>query len=188
MRKLIAQQWVTLDNIVAEEDGGLGFVSGEPFDDGTRTPFQDSAMNLIESVDTMILGATTYTQSTGWATAEDQGEYGRKLNELVKYVASTTLDDAPWGDFPAATVVADPAATIRRLREQDGKNLWLWGSLTLMQSLFDEGLIDEVRLLVCPTTRGAGRRFFQDRQDLSLIEATGFENGVVLLRYEVNGE
>src|SRR4051794_14773686 len=185
MRKLIAQQWVTLDNIVAEEDGGLSFVSGEPFDDSRSTPFRDSSMELINSVDTMVLGANTYRQSTGWATAPDQGEYGQKLNELTKIVASTTLDEAPWGDFSAGTITPDAAATIRELKQQDGKHLWLWGSLTLMQSLFDDGLIDEVRLLVCPSTRGAGRRFFDDRQDLALIEATGFDNGVVLLRYEV---
>lgn len=185
MRKLIAQQWVTLDNVVAEDDGGLGFVSGEPFDDAHPTPFQESTMGFIESVDTMILGATTYRQSTGWAYAEDQGEYGRKLNALTKYVASTTLEEAPWGDFPPATIVSDPAATIRELKQQDGKDLWLWGSLTLMQAMFDAGLIDEVRLLVCPTTRGSGHRFFQDRRDLALREATGFDNDIVLLRYGV---
>ncbi|GAA1442248.1 dihydrofolate reductase family protein [Leifsonia poae] len=185
MRKLIAQQWVTLDNIVAEDDGGLGFVSGEPFDDSKSTPFRDSSMDLINSVDTMILGANTYRQSTGWATATDQGEYGRKLNELTKVVASSTLDEAPWGDFPAGTVTSEPEATIRDLKQQDGKHLWLWGSLSLMQSLFDAGLIDEVRLLICPTTRGTGHRFLHDRQDLCLIEATGFDNNVVLLRYEV---
>jgi dihydrofolate reductase len=186
-RKLIAQQWVTLDNIVAEEDGGLSFVTGEPFDDTSSHPFKDRVMGLIDSVDTMILGANTYNQSKGyWPYAEEQGEYGRKLNALTKYVASTTLDEAPWGDFPAATVTSDPATTIRDLKQQDGKDLWLWGSLTLMQSLLETGLVDEVRLLVCPATRGAGRRFFEDRRDLALVEATGFDTGVVLLRYEVS--
>ena len=55
-------------------------------------------------------------------------EYGEKLNNLTKFVASSKLDDAPWGDFPAATVTRDPAATIRRLKEQSGKDIWLWGS------------------------------------------------------------
>ncbi|GAB6856761.1 hypothetical protein [Microbacterium xylanilyticum] len=66
MRKLIAQQWVTLDDIVAEEDGGLGFVTPLPFDDAHPTPFQDRIMAMIDSVDTLILGANTYRQSTGW--------------------------------------------------------------------------------------------------------------------------
>ncbi len=186
MRKLVVQQWVTVDNIVAEEDGGLSFVSPQPFDDAvTDNPFQNSMLAFIDSVDTVILGATTYAQSTGWATAEGQGEYGRKLNNLTKFVASSTLDDAPWGDFSAATVTRDPATTVKELKEQSGKDIWLWGSLTLMRSLLAAGLIDEVRMLVCPATRGAGTRIFEDRQDLKLIEATGFDNDLAIMRYEI---
>ncbi len=187
MRKLIVQQWVTVDNIAAEEDGGLSFVSGEPFDDAvTDDPFKNSLMGFIDSVDTMLLGANTYNQSKDyWPYADDQGEYGRKLNNLTKFVASSTLDDAPWGDFPAATVTRDPAATIRELKEQSGKDIWLWGSLKLMHSLFDAGLVDEVRMLVCPESRGKGTRVFEDRRELKPVEATAFENGVVLLRYEI---
>jgi dihydrofolate reductase len=91
----------------------------------------------------------------------------------------------PWGDFPAATVTRDPAATIRELKEQSGKDIWLWGSLKLMHSLLDAGVVDEITLLVCPASRGKGTRIFEDRQDLKLVEATGFENGVALLRYEI---
>jgi riboflavin biosynthesis pyrimidine reductase len=127
MRKLIVQQWVTVDNIAAEEDGGLSFVSGEPFSETTN----------------------------------------------------------PWGDFPAATVTRDPAATIRELKEQSGKDVWLWGSLKLMHSLLDAGVVDELQMRVCPASRGKGTRIFEDWQDLKLVEATSFENGVVLLRYEI---
>ncbi len=86
-------------------------------------------MGFIDSVDTMILGANTYGQSKGyWPYADDQGEYGEKLNNLTKFVASSKLDVAPWGDFPAATVSRDPAATIRELKEQSGKDIWLGGA------------------------------------------------------------
>ena len=186
MRKLIVQQWVTVDNIAAEEDDGLSFVSGEPFSETTNPAFKASVMGLIDSVDTMILGANTYNQSRGyWPYADEQGEYGKKLNNLTKVVASSKLDDAPWGDFPAATVTRDPAATIRELKEQSGKDLWLWGSLTLMRSLLDAGVVDEVRMLVCPSSRGKGTHLFEDRRNLKLVEAAPFDNGVVLLRYEV---
>ncbi|HEY0690633.1 MAG TPA: deaminase, partial [Kribbella sp.] len=105
MRKLIVQQWVTVDNIAAEDDGGLSFVSGEPFSEKTNPAFKASVMGFIDSVDTMILGANTYAQSKDyWPYAEEQGEYGKWLNKLTKFVASSTLQDAPWGDFPAATV------------------------------------------------------------------------------------
>jgi dihydrofolate reductase len=186
MRKLIVQQWVTVDNIAAEEDGGLSFVSGEPFSETSDKAFEENLMGFIDSVDTMVLGANTYAMSKDyWPTADEQGEYGVMLNNLAKVVASSKLDDAPWGDFPAATVTRDPAATIWELKEQSGKDIWLWGSLTLMHALLGAGLVDEVRMLVCPTSRGKGRRIFEDRHDLNLAEATAFNNGVALLRYEV---
>ena len=186
MRKLVVQQWVTVDNIAAEEDGGLSFVSGEPFSETTDKAFKASVMRFINSVDTMILGANTYAQAKAyWPHADEQGEYGEKLNNLTKFVASSELDAAPWGDFPAATVTRDPAATIRELKEHSGKDIWLWGSLTLMHSLLDAGDVDEVRMLVCPVTRGKGTRIFEDWRDLKLVEAIPFENGVVLLRYEI---
>jgi dihydrofolate reductase len=182
----MVQQWVTVDNIAAEEDGGLSFVSGEPFSEKTNPAFKASVMGFIDSVDTMILGANTYNQSKGyWPYAEDQGEYGKKLNNLAKFVASSTLDEAPWGDFPAAAVTRDPVATIRELKEQSGKDIWLWGSLKLMHSLLDVGVVDEVRMLVCPASRGKGTRVFEDRQDLKVVEAAGFDNGLVILRYEI---
>jgi dihydrofolate reductase len=134
----------------------------------------------------MMLGAITYAQSKGyWPYADDQGEYGEKLNDLTKFVASSKLDDAPWGDFPAATVTRDPVATVRELKEQSGKHIWLWGSLKLMHSLLDAGVVDEVRMLVCPVSRGKGTRVFEDTRDLQLVEATGFDNGLVLLRYAI---
>jgi dihydrofolate reductase len=185
MRKLVVQQWVTVDNIAAEEDGGLSFVSGEPFSETDKSAFKANMMGFIDSVDTLILGANTYAQSTGWAYAEDQGEYGEKLNNLTKFVASSKLDEAPWGGFPAATVTRDPVATVRELKERSGKDIWLWGSLKLMQALLDAGVVDEIRMLVCPVSRGKGTRIFEDRHDLTPVEATLFENGVVILRYEI---
>lgn len=186
MRRLTVQQWVTVDNVAAEEDGRLSFVSGEPFSETTDEAFKASLMGFIDCVDTMMLGANTYAQSRDyWPYADEQGEYGQKLNNLTKFVASTKLDDAPWGDFPAATVTRDPVATVRELKAQNGKDIWLWGSLSLMRSLLGAGVVDEVRMLVCPTSRGTGRRMFEDRQDLRLVEATSFQNGVVVLRYNI---
>lgn len=185
-RKLVVQQWVTVDNIAAEEDGGLSFVSGEPFSETDTSAFQASLMGFIDSVDTMILGANTYAMSKDyWPYAEDQGEYGEKLNNLNRFVASSKLDDAPWGDFPASTVTRDPVATVQELKTQNGKDIWLWGSLQLMHSLLDAGVVDEVRMLVCPASRGKGTRVFEDRQDLKPVEATLFDNGVTLLRYGI---
>jgi dihydrofolate reductase len=186
MRKLIVQQWATVDNFAAEEDGGLGFVSGEPFSDDSNQAFKNSVMEFIDSVDTMILGANTYAMSKDyWPYAEEQGEYGEKLNNLTKYVASSSLEEAPWGDFPAATVTSDPVATIRELKAQDGKDIWLWGSLQLMQTLMEAGVVDEVQMRVCPASIGKGKPIFDGQHELKLVEATPFDTGVVLLRYEI---
>ncbi|MFD8500420.1 dihydrofolate reductase family protein [Amycolatopsis sp. NPDC059657] len=186
MRKLVVQQWVTVDNIAAEEDGGLSFVSGEPFDDATTNPFKESVMGFIDSVDTMIIGANTYHQSKGyWPHAEEQGEYGEKFNSLAKFVASSKLGDAPWGDFPACSVTRDPVATVRELKARSGKDILLWGSLELMRALLDAGVVDEARLMVCPAARGKGTRVFEDARDLKLVGATAFDNGVAIMRYEI---
>src|SRR6478609_2352885 len=113
MRKLIVQQWVTADGFAAEEDGGLSFVKGDPLDDKTNPAFKASVMGFIDSVDTMILGANTYAMSKDyWPNASDQGEYGEKLNNLTKYVASSTRADAPWGDSRAATVTREAHDTM----------------------------------------------------------------------------
>ncbi len=186
MRKLIVQQWVTVNNIAAEQDGGLSFVNVSSFAEPGDEDLAAISFEFIETVDTMILGANTYAMAKGyWPTAKDQGEYGEKLNNLSKFVASSSLKNAPWGKFPAATVTADPVATIRKLKEQDGKHIWLWGSLKLMRSMFDAGVVDEVHLRVCPTTRDKGVLMFEKRYDMRLIKADSFENGVVMLRYEM---
>jgi dihydrofolate reductase len=144
-------------------------------------------MEFIDSVDTMILGANTYKMFVEyWPDAPQEGEFADKLNQLNKYVASTTLASAPWGDHPVATITNDPIATIKELKQHDGKDVVLWGSLTLMQTMFDAGLVDEVELRICPNTRGKGTHMFKDQQDLKLIEAKPFKNGVVLLRYQLD--
>src|ERR1044071_10287978 len=135
MRKLIVQQWSTVDNIIAEEDGGLSFVNAEA---QSSEEYQNIALQFLDTVDTMILGSKTYAMSKYyWPTATDQGEYGEKLNSLNKIVASRELKEAPWGDFPAATITDDIVTTVKELKEQDGKDLWLWGSLTVMKDLFE---------------------------------------------------
>jgi dihydrofolate reductase len=186
MRKLIVQQWSTIDNIVAEEDGGMSFVTAQSYNDTTDQGIKDSVMGFIDSVDTMVIGANTYAMSKDyWPYAEDQGEYGEKFNRLTKFVASTRLREAPWGDFSPATVTADPVATMRELKQQSGKDIMLWGSLTLMKAMFEADLVDEVQLRVVQASRGKGTRLFTDARNLRLLEARPFGNGVVLLRYDV---
>ncbi len=189
-RKLVVQQFVTADNIVANPDGSMDFVDAQPFAKSNDEAFKAEAMAFMDTVDTMILGANTYNMFVGyWPTAakNGEGEFADKINQLTKYIASTTLTDAPWGDdtSAAASVTADPVATIKDLKQQDGKDIVLWGSLTLMRSLFKAGLVDEIQLRICPTTRGEGTRLFDSRHELELIETKPYEHNMVVSKYRV---
>ena len=80
-----------------------------------------------------------------WPTATTDKEIiADRLNTLPKLVFSNTLREAPWGNWsPARVVRGDAVAEIRRLKEQDGKHMVLWGSLSLAQDLIAADLIDE---------------------------------------------
>ena len=146
-----------------------------------------SVMEFIDTVDTMILGANTYaTFKDYWPHATDQGEFGKRLNNLTKFVASTTLKAAPWDGFSPATITSDPVGTVQDLKQRHGKDIVLWGSLTLMKAMFEADVVDEVQMRICPASRGKGTRLFADRRELRLVEARPFQSGVVLLRYGVH--
>ena len=104
MRKLIVQQWVTVDNIAAEEDGGLSFVSGEPFSETTDPAFKASLMGFIDSVDTMILGANTYAQS------RDYWPHARTRASTARSSTASPSSSPPrrWTRLPGATFPPRP--------------------------------------------------------------------------------
>jgi hypothetical protein len=81
MRQFIAQQWITVDNIAVEEDGGLSLVSGEPFPETDTSAFKANLMRFIDSVDTLMLGANTYVQSR---------DYGRTPTTRASTARSST--------------------------------------------------------------------------------------------------
>jgi hypothetical protein len=101
MRKLIVQQWVTVDNIAAEEDGGLSFVSGEPFSEKTNPAFKASVMGFIDSVDTMILGANTYAQSKDyWPTPTSRASTARSSTTSPSSSSRRSWMTPPGATFP----------------------------------------------------------------------------------------
>jgi dihydrofolate reductase len=116
-----------------------------------------------------------------WPTA--QGEYADRLNELPKYVVSSTLADPPWN----ATVLGDDwPEEVARLREKLDGEVLVYGSRRLSRALIEMGLADELRLQVYPLVLGAGDRLFRESQDkleLRLVESRPFKGGVVSLIY-----
>ncbi|MGW6197818.1 dihydrofolate reductase family protein [Kribbella sp. NPDC055110] len=182
MRRLIFQEYVTLDGYAAGPDGGLEF-----FDAISAHPDNDN-LALLESVDTMLLGAETYRLfAQFWPTEASADEpIAEKLNALRLVVVSTTLDRAPWGAYEPGLVIRDLDAVRELKMEQTGKDIILWGSITLFQSLLLAGLIDEVQLRICPILLGAGKSAFPSGDSpvgLELIEARPWGVGGVLVRY-----
>jgi dihydrofolate reductase len=177
MRRLIFQEYVTLDGYAAGPDDSLDFFA-------TLTD-QDSEDNLalFESVDTMLLGATTYRQfAEVWPTATHP--LAPRLNALRKVVVSSTLSGAPWGDWEPGEIVTDGVAGVAALKAEKGKGIVLWGSISLFHTLLTAGLVDEVQLVVCPTVLGAGKRVFPTGQfSMELIDSRPWATNGVLLRY-----
>jgi dihydrofolate reductase len=140
------------------------------------------ALDSAQSSGALLLGRVTFeAMQAFWPTAE--GELADRLNELPKYVVSSTLTDPSWN----ATVLGDdwPQQVARLRKELDG-DILVYGSRRLSHALIEMGLVDELRLLVYPVVLGAGDRLFEETQDkipLRLVESRPFAGGVVSLIY-----
>lgn len=186
MRKVILQEFVSLDGFAAGPRDDVAFVPKST--QGDRR-FGDEQLKLIDSIDTILLGSVTYRMFSGYwpnVTSGDEKPFADKLNAIPKVVFSSSLDRAPWGPWSSARVVKSSAASeVAKLKQQPGKDMVLWGSISVAQALMHQGLIDEYRLVVCPVVLGGGRPLFRDDDTLQmkLQEAKTFERGAVLLTY-----
>lgn len=188
MGELVVQQFVSADGFAADDNNRFTL-----FDDveGDSSDFDQCNLRWMEGLGAIVLGAETYRMfSSYWPTPQADGELvGPTLNALPKYVFSRTLTSAPWGDHPAAAVVADDVGeTVRRLKTEIAGDLVLWGSLSLGQSLFRAGAVDIVRLVVLPVAIGSGRTVFPAGQPptrLHLVGSRTFAAGLVASDYTV---
>ena len=132
--------------------------------------------------DALLLGRSTFEAFRGyWPNqTEDATGITDHLNQVQKYVLSTTMHEPRW---EPTTILRDLDA-VRALRDQPG-HLGVTGSISVAQQLVTADLVDEYRLLVYPVLVGEGARVLADtrRLDLDLVEATPFPSGVTLLRY-----
>lgn len=192
MRKVIANEWLTLDGVVqapsyADEDLTGGFEHG-----GWHARyFDDLSMNwVIENVrgaGGFVLGRGTYQMfAAHWPTApEDQQVLAEPLNTLPKYVASTTLAE-PLGWQNSRLLRGDVDAAVRALKAEQGRDLHVIGSPGLVQSLMALGLVDELRLMIDPLVVGGGKRLFRDDgalRPLRLVDSTVTTTGAVIATY-----
>ncbi len=190
MRRLVVQEFVTLDGLAAGPDGSVEFIPAATQGDADLAEKQ---MHFIDSVDTIVLGRATYEMFAGyWPTAAgDDKPFADKLNAIPKLVFSRTLERAPWGSFEEATISKDdPGEEISRLRHRDGDNLVVWGSLTLVEALARADLVDEYQLWLLPVVLGGGRPLFTEdmgSMSMELLGAKTSERGATLLCYAPRG-
>ena len=143
-------------------------------------------LEQAQNAGALLLGRVTYeAMHAFWPTTE--GEFADRLNQLPKYVVSSTLTDLPWN----ATVLGDdwPGVVARLRKELDGDVL-VYGSRRLARALIGMGLVDELRLLVYPVVLGAGDRLFGETEDkipLRLVESRPLEGGLVGMIYAPAG-
>jgi dihydrofolate reductase len=195
MRKLVVAEFVSLDGVMqapggAEEDTDGGFKYG-----GWTGPYwhDDMGATLFEEInqaDTLLLGRKTWqTHAEAFEPAPADDPFASVLNNLKKYVVSTTLNSADaWRN---STIISENVVEeVRKLKEQPGKAIYVDGSSMLVHTLAEAGLVDEYSLLVFPVVLGSGKRVFPDglHSGLKLVESKTYPSGVVLLRYAADGK
>jgi dihydrofolate reductase len=187
MKKLVLEEWISLDGFAADKAGELNYF---PSTEANRDSDLDQ-LKFLDRIDTLLLGRLTYEMFAGFwpAATSDKELIADKLNAIPdKVVFSNTLQVAPWGKFPAARVVrGDAVQAVREMKTRPGKDMVLWGSLSLAQSLVRADLIDEFHIQVCPTLVGGGKALFPGLgayKNLKLVESRKYDTGVMFLSYE----
>lgn len=180
---------MSLDRYVAGPNGELDFFTTST-DDANKYSDLDQLKMLEERIDLMIIGRNTYNLFVDyWPTAQSKGEIiSIKLNSLNKVIFSNSLTRATWGDWPDAEIASGNAVdNVQRLKSISGKDIVLWGSISLSQSLMQHDLIDEYHIQLCPVLLGAGRSLFSKEptiRNLILKHSRKYDSGVIQLQYE----
>jgi dihydrofolate reductase len=164
--KLTVTTFLSVDGVMQgpggpEEDPSDGFDLG-----GWLVPFVDEDMNRyvadwFETADAFLLGRGTYQIFEAyWPKVTDENDpVASKLNNLPKYVATTTLDTADWTG--TTLLKGDVVKEVTELKNRPGRDLQVHGSAGLVQTLVENDLVDEYRIFVFPVLLGRGKRLFE---------------------------
>jgi dihydrofolate reductase len=175
MRKLKLAMYVSLDGVVEGPEWTAPYWNDE---------LSDLQGEYLYASDALVLGRVTYEGfAAAWpAMEESTGEFGKKMNSMPKFVASTTLEELEWN---ASLIEGELATEVEKLKEQPGNDLLIYGSADIVDQLTNAGLIDEYRLMVFPVVVGAGKRLFaaSDKTALRLLDSTTTSAGVAVLTY-----
>lgn len=179
MRKLVVTTFISLDGVMEDPQWTFPYWG----DDIARYKFDE-----LFASDAMLLGRVTYEGfAQAWPGRTDEQGYADRFNTMPKYVVSTTLQRADWTN--SRIIGANVAAEVKKLKQMDGQDITVHGSRTLAQWLLEQGLVDELKLLVYPIAVGKGKRLFRDGEQvkLKLVESRPFASGAIALIYQVEG-
>lgn len=187
MRKVILQEFVSLDGLATGPNNSVDFIPASTQGDST---FGEEQLALMNRTDTLLLGRITYVMFAGFWPSVTEGpekEFADKFNAVPKVVFSRTLERAPWGKWNEARIVSGSAVDeVATLKQQAGKDMLVSGSISLAQSLIEHGLIDEYRLVICSVVLGSGRALFRDKVapiQMKLASVNALDRGAVSLIY-----
>jgi len=186
MGRIVITEFVSLDGVMEAPGGGEGFkYDGWTFeidrgDDGNQFKLDETMSSAA-----MLLGRRTYE---GFAAAwpEREGEFADMFNQMPKYVVSNTLENPDWNN--SRVLKGDAVEAVSKLKQEVDGDLYVHGSAQLVQTLLENGLVDELRLMVFPVVLGTGKRLFgetTDKHKLRLKESkTVGPDGVAVMVYE----
>lgn len=187
MRKIIVSTLVTLDGVI-EDPSGIG---GSP-NAGWASPYFNAeaaqrSLDHLSECDYFLCGRRTYEMfAKQWPNGS--GPYADRMNSIPKLVASTTLSgELSWN---ATLLGTDAIASLKKIKEQPGRDIMMYGSSTLMSSLLRHGLVDRLDLLVFPIVVGAGQRMFTEdgpKVKLNLVSQDELSTGAAVLSYQPMG-
>ncbi len=196
MRKIITTTFVTLDGVMQapggpEEDTVGGFAYG-----GWQRSFppDEKLLPVLGGFFTipfeLLLGKVTYDIFAGfWPTATTDLEVAEPFNKTKKYVVSHTSFKPSWNN--SVCITGDVVVQIQKLKEEDGPDLWVWGSGNLIQTLLKHHLVDRMHLWIHPMTIGTGKKLFAEGtqpQNFTLVDSKIGSTGLILATYEPKGE
>jgi dihydrofolate reductase len=183
MRKIRIFEHTSLDGVISPP-GDSDFANG-----GWSAPYRTiaGAAALAERQGKgfdLLLGRRTYDLWASFWPKVKEGPFAESLNAATKYVATHRPDSLGWG--PVKDLGTDIVQGVREVKAKDGPDLIVWGSSTLTSVLLEQGLVDEIVLLVYPVLLGAGTRFFSDNADpreLALVSTKATSTGVLINTY-----
>lgn len=187
MRKLKILEHVSLDGVIQHENGE-GFTHGDWTAPYRNLAGLEAVLEAQGNPFDLLLGRRTYdVWATYWPKA-GTSPIANGINAATKYVATHRPNSLEWG--PVSDLGTDILAGIHHIKSTDGPDLIMWGSSTLTSLLLQQGLVDEVVLLVYPILLGGGKRFFSEHGapcELALVSTKGTATGVLINTYRYVG-